>query len=86
MASSLTPPGGVATIPGVGVVERARELREQAQVSQSAMARHCGVSQSTMARWETGKTVWPGAVQAEAARRWIAVLRFLDATASRDAQ
>ena len=59
---------------------RARALREAAGVSQRQMAAHAGVAQSVLASWEAGRVLVPGAARPEAARRWMAVLRLLDAT------
>jgi transcriptional regulator with XRE-family HTH domain len=66
----------------VELQDRARQLREQAGVSQRQMARHVGVSQSTIAAWEDGRVTLVGLAKPEAARRWRAVLRFLDVTSS----
>jgi hypothetical protein len=44
------------------------------------MAAHAGVGQSVLASWETGRILAPGQARPEAARRWLAVLRLLDAT------
>jgi transcriptional regulator with XRE-family HTH domain len=60
----------------------ARELREQAGVSQRAMAAHVGVAPSVLAAWEDGRIIVPGLTRPEAARRWYATLRLLDATSS----
>jgi hypothetical protein len=53
------------------------------------MARHVGIAQSVLASWENGRIAVPGLVRPEAALRWLAVLRFLEATsepgASREA-
>ena len=59
---------------------RARQLREAAGVSQRQMAAHVGVAPSVLASWEAGRIVVPGLAKPEAARRWLAALRFLDAT------
>lgn len=43
------------------------------------MAAHVGVAPSVLASWEAGRIVVPGQAKPEAARRWLAALRFLDA-------
>ena len=65
---------------GPGLTGRARQLREAAGVSQARLARHVGVAQSVLAAWEDGRITCPGLRRPEAARRWLAVLRLLDAT------
>ena len=64
---------------GPGLTGRARQLREAAGVSQARLARHVGVAQSVLAAWEDGRITCPGLRLPEAARRWLAVLRLLDA-------
>jgi transcriptional regulator with XRE-family HTH domain len=65
------------------LLARARELRETAGVSQRQMAAHVGIAQSVLASWETGRIAAPGAARPAAARRWLAALQFVDATADR---
>ena len=48
-------------------------------MSQRQMAAHVGVAPSVLASWEAGRIVVPGQAKPEAARRWLAALRFLDA-------
>jgi len=62
------------------LMARARALREAAGVSQRQLAAHAGVAQSVLASWEAGRVLAPGAARPQAARRWLAVLRLLDAT------
>jgi DNA-binding transcriptional regulator YiaG len=62
------------------LIGRAAELRLQAGVSQAAMARHLDIAQPVLASWETGRIKAPGTSRPDAARKWIATLRFLDAT------
>ena len=66
------------------LLARSREPREQADVSQRRVAAHVGVAPSVIAAWEDGLIIPPGLTRPKAARRWIAVLRLLDATAQRE--